>query len=218
MAAFSGFQPHDFDTDVSGTHWRHRQALGAGLRRRLRWIFGQRYQTWGQPGVNLLHIARRAVYTFPGHRPQPCLFVQAGPEQLGWGLAIPAGDDPGWPLFLARLDAGGETLPHLLYLLRVYGLTLTDLSGANGGTLGGCWRYEGDELVWQEACSLSRPALPPDISYRLADSAGVAVLSLYAAATPAAAIAWGEQAAAQVLPVLIALIPFYELCVTLGKD
>ncbi|NUQ38989.1 MAG: hypothetical protein HUU23_14585 [Caldilineales bacterium] len=217
MASFGGFQAHDFDTDVSGTHWRHRQALAADLRRRLRCIFGQRYQSWGQPGVNLLHIARRAVYTFPSHRPQPCLFVQAGPQHLWWGLSLPAGDDLAWAGLLARLDTGGEALSQLLYLLRVYALTLTDRSGATGGALGGCWRYEGDELMWQEACSLSRPALPPDIPFRLADSAGMSELSLYAAATPDTAIGWGAQAAERLLPVLIALVPLYERCVALGR-
>ena len=86
MTTFSGFRQEDFSTDVRGTHWRNRRALGGDLRNRLRRIYGQRYQTWGLPGSNTIHVARRSEYTFPPVAAQTVLFISAGTEFLRVGF------------------------------------------------------------------------------------------------------------------------------------
>lgn len=214
MSSFTGFQPHDFSTSVRGTHWRHRGALGGDLRKRLRRIYGRRYQTWGLPGANTIQIARRAAYQFPPHQAQTALFIAAAPEYLRWGFSLPTGGSH-WSGFLHQLQHNAAALPLLLYLLESLGLTLTDITDASGGALGGCWRYENDELIWREACSLPRPALPSDIPFRLDDLAvnEVYPLTLFIEVDPETAMAWGADAANRLAPVLIALVPLYELCV-----
>ncbi len=63
--------------------------LGGDLRNRLRRIYGQRYQTWGLPGSNTIHVARRSEYTFPPVEAQTVLFISAGTEFLRWGFSLP---------------------------------------------------------------------------------------------------------------------------------
>ncbi|RME80980.1 MAG: hypothetical protein D6775_14805 [Caldilineae bacterium] len=218
MPAFSGFHAHDFGTQVRGTHWRHRGALGGQICKALRRWYGDRYQSWGVPGSNLLHIARRVHYRFPPDGLHMALFVAASPSALRWGAWLPC-RGPHWQAFCRRLEHDAVTVPLLLYLLHAFDLTLTDLSDERGGALGGCWRYEGGELTWREACSLPRPALPEEIGFRLADlgSHDDASLSLYAQVMPQTALAWGDGTARQLLAVLAALVPFYELCVNLSE-
>lgn len=215
MTHFGGFQAHDFDTAVRGTHWRHRKALGADLRLQLRRIYGRRYQTWGLPGANVLHIARRAAYHFPPKNAPACLFVSAGEEHLRWGLQFAVESEP-WRGFVGRLQQDSETLPHLLYLLSAHGLQLGDPEHNDGGMLGGCWQYEKGELTWREAGFLARPVLAHDIPYRLeelTERGTLAALSLFAQIEPEEAMLWGPTAADHLIPALSALIPLYELCV-----
>lgn len=215
MKHFSGFQAHDFDTAVRGTHWRNRRALGADLRLGLRRIYGRRYQTWGLPGSNVMHIARRAVYTFPPHTTPTCLFVGAGEEHLRWGMQF-AVESEQWRGFVGRLQQDSETLPHLLYLLNAHGLQLGDPDHSDGGFLGGSWQYEQGELTWREGGFLTRPVLPHDIPYRLeelTEGGTLTTLSLFTQAEPSEAMLWGPTTADHLLPALSALIPLYELCV-----
>jgi len=214
MPAFTGFRESDFGTNVRGTRWRHRRALGGELRKGLRKIYGRHYETWGAPGVNALHIARRAAYHFPPRQPQAYLFVATHPETLHWGLRI-QGDSDHWRRFRFRLEHDPATLTMLVHLLSVYPLTLTDLSAHLGGALGGCWRFERDELTWLEACTLPSTSILNDIPFRVAAIPADARvdLALYTDVPAAKAIAWGESAAERLLPILLALIPLYEMCV-----
>ena len=213
MASFHGFQQRDFSTDVRGTHWRNRQALGRELRVRLRRIFGRRYQTWGWPGSNTMHIARRAAYQFAAARPQAALFVMASTDFLRWGLALPLSGSH-WLNFRASLQHGAA-MPILLQVMQAHRLTFTDVSDPTGGALGGCWRFERGELVWREACSLPRPAVPHDILYRLDDLPADErrSLHLFCEVDAATALGWESKAAERLLPLLSALIPLYEICI-----
>lgn len=214
MPAFTGFRLSDFRTSVRGTHWRHRRALGGALRQGLRAIFGRDYETWGAPGMNCLHIARRQAYTFPPRQPQAHLFILAQPSSLRWGLRI-QGESHHWRQFRERLQRDPATLALLMYLLSLYPFTLTDLTSELGGVLGGCWRFERGELTWLEACTLPSPAIPEDVRFRIAAiPQGVAVdIALYTEVAAQKAVAWGEAAAERLLPTLTALVPLYELCV-----
>ncbi len=214
MPAFSGFQALDFSTNVRGTHWRHRRALGGELRRGLRTIFGRDYETWGAPGVNCLHIARRSRYRFPPREPQAFLFVATQPTALQWGLRIQGDSDP-WRRFRFRLEHDPAALAMILYLLSAYPLTLTDLNSSLGGALGGCWRFERGELTWREACTLPSASVLNDIPFRIAALPKDAAvdLALYTEALPERAVAWGRTAAERLLPILLALTPLYEMCV-----
>ncbi|HID34884.1 MAG TPA: hypothetical protein EYP25_10045 [Anaerolineae bacterium] len=214
MPAFTGFRELDFRTNVRGTHWRHRRALGGELRKGLRAIYGRHYETWGAPGVNCIHIARRAAYRFPPDRPQAFLFVAAQPSALRWGLRI-QGDSDHWRRFRFRLEHDPATLTMIVHLLSVYPLTLTDLTSSLGGALGGCWRFENDELTWLEACTLPSASILNDIPFRIAslpENAAVD-LALYTEIPTRKAVAWGKTAAERLLPILLALIPLYEMCV-----
>ncbi len=214
MPAFTGFRELDFSINVRGTHWRHRRALGGELRKGLRKIYGRHYETWGAPGVNCLHIARRAVYQFPPRRAQAHLFVAAQPTVLRWGLRI-QGDSEHWRRFRFRLEHDPAALTMIVHLLSVYPLTLTDLTSNLGGALGGCWRFEHDELTWMEACTLPSASILNDIPFRIASiPEDVAVdLAFYAEVAPEKAVAWGDAAAERLLPILLALVPLYEMCV-----
>ena len=214
MASFIGFRERDFNTTVRGTHWRHRRALGGELRRGLRKVFGRHYETWGVPGSNSIHIARRAQYQFPPRRPQAHLFVAAHPTTLQWGLMIPAGGEH-WDRFRFRLNYDPAALTTLVHLLSVYPLTLTDISTSLGGALGGCWRFEKETLTWMEACTLPSASILNDIPFRISELPADApvTLALYTETTPEQAIRWGETAAERLLPILLALIPLYEMCV-----
>lgn len=213
MTPFSGFRQEDFSTDVRGTHWRNRRALGGDLRILLRRIYGRRYQTWGLPGSNAIHIARRAAYTFPPSKAQAVLFICAGPNYLRWGFSLPTMGSH-WSNFRASLQHG-VAMPLLLSLLHTHRLTFTDTTDAVGGVLGGCWRFEQKELVWREACSLSRPAVPHDIIYRLDDLPpdSARALSLFVEVDPATAISWKNKTLEYLAPLLVNLIPLYEICV-----
>ena len=214
MHSFAGFQEKDFTDAVRGTHWRHRRALGGGLRRGLRQVYGRHYETWGTPGKNSIHIARRAEYRFPPTKTQAHLFVWARPTALSWGLLIPSGGVH-WQRFKFRLNHDPATLTMLVHLLSVYPLTLTDTASSLGGALGGCWRFEKSILTWREACTLPSASILNDIPFRIADlpdQSGVN-LALTMEVTPEKAIAWGETAAERLLPILLALIPLYEMCV-----
>lgn len=210
MAHFNGFQPHDFHIAVRGSHWRHRRALGGQLRLRLRRIFGLRYQTWGLPGVNTLHIARRSAYRFPPPSRQPCLFVTATPDQLRWGIQLPA-QGPAWQRLTEALQRP-PLLTWCLSVLEAHGFMLTDLADNRGGVWGGCWRYEKGELTWREACAIPRSTLPNEIAYRFSHIATneKTLFAMYSAVAKAEAIAWGEDAAEFLAPSLAALIPLYE--------
>ena len=213
MAAFQGFQDKDFRVSVRGTHWRHRRALGGALRKGLRQVFGKHYETWGVPGSNTLHIARRSAYRFPPRGNQAHLFVTASPTELRWGLSIPGGGDH-WQRFRYRLNHDPATLATLIHLLSVYPLTLTDITTNLGGALGGCWRFENNELTWLEACTLPSASILNDIPFRLAalpDDTSVH-LALYTTTSPEKAIAWRESAPDRLLPILLALVPLYETC------
>ena len=214
MDTFTGFREKDFNTAVRGTHWRHRRALGGELRRGLRSVYGRHYETWGVPGSNSIHIARRAEYTFPPNGKQAHLFVTARPNTLQWGLLIPAGGEH-WPRLLDRLAHDPATLAVIVHLLSVYPLTLTDLTTSLGGALGGCWRFEKDALTWREACTLPSTSILNDIPFRISELASLTdvKLALYTEAPAEKAIRWGETAAERLLPILLALIPLYEMCV-----
>jgi len=214
MTTFSGFRQKDFSTDVRGTYWRSRRALGGDLRNRLRRIYGRRYQTWGLPGSNTLHIARRSEYTFPPTTAQTVLFISAGPEFLRWGFSLPTTGSH-WLKFRSSLREG-VAMPLLLSLLHAHRLTFTDISDAFGGILGGCWRFQQGELVWREACSLPRPAVPHDIIYRLDDLPpdSESPLSLFVEADASTALAWERKTVDHLLPLLSDLIPLYEMCVS----
>jgi len=214
MDSFIGFQEKDFSTTVRGTHWRHRRALGGELRRGLRQVFGRHYETWGVPGVNCIHIARRAEYKFPPISTQAHLFVSAQPTALQWGLKIPAGGEH-WQRFRFRLNHDPAALTSVVHLLSVYPLTLTDMASSLGGALGGCWRFEKGILTWREACTLPSASILNDIPFRISDLPADAPveLALYTETTPEKAIAWGEDAPERLLPILLALIPLYEMCV-----
>jgi len=214
MTTFSGFRQENFSTDVRGTHWRNRRALGGELRNRLRRIYGQRYQTWGLPGSNTIHIARRSEYSFPPVTTQTVLFISAGPEFLRWGFSLPAGGSH-WLKFRSSLHEG-VAMPLLLSLMHAHRLTFTDLSDAFGGVLGGCWRFEQRELVWREACSLPRPAVPYDIVYRLDDLPHdkVSALSLFVEVDASTALSWENESVHHLLPLISDLIPLYEMCVS----
>ena len=84
--------------------------------------------------------------------------------------------------------------------------------------LGGCWRFEQGELVWREACSLPRPAVPHDITYRLGDLPldSDSSLSLFVEVDADTALAWEEKSVDRLLPLLSDLIPLYEMCVSDG--
>ena len=215
MATFAGFRDTDFSTAVRGTHWRHRRALGGALRRGLRQVYGRHYETWGTPGSNCIHIARRAEYHFPPKHTQAHLFVTAHPASLQWGLVLPA-SGPHWDRFRFRLDHDPATQAMIVHLLSVYPLTLTDITSSFGGALGGCWRFEHDELTWMEACTIPSASMLSDIPFRISELPNRAdvTLALYAETTPAKAIAWGDDAAQRLLPILLALIPLYEMCVS----
>ncbi len=212
---FNDFERADFSSATRGTHWRHRRALGGELRKQLRRVYGRRYQTWGMPGANSIHVARRAAYQFPPHHPQAHLFVNAAPGTLRWGLQIPLEGDH-WQHFLHRIQQETVALPILLYLLNAYDLTFTDRSDAAGGILRGSWRYEQGELIWWEARSLPRPALPTDIPFRLSELARAEnhQLSLFTDASADAVVGWDAAASTHIMPALLGLIPLYELCVT----
>ena len=214
MVSFTGFREKDFSTAVRGTHWRHRKALGGELRQGLRRIYGRHYETWGVPGSNCIHIARRAAYHFPPTGSQAHLFVAARPSSLQWGLMIPAGGEH-WDRFRFRLTYDPAVLTMIVYLLSVYPLTFTDITTSLGGALGGCWRYEKDTLTWMEACTLPSASILNDIPFRISEltSHAAITLALYAEVTPEKAIHWGETAAERLLPILLALVPLYEMCV-----
>ena len=95
MTSFDGFQVNDFSTAIRGTQWRNRRALGGDLSLGLRRIYGRRYQTWGLPGSNTLHIARRSEYRFRSNQSQASLFVSLSPEYLRWGFNLPSSGDHG---------------------------------------------------------------------------------------------------------------------------
>ncbi|RUA17398.1 MAG: hypothetical protein DSY55_02240 [Clostridia bacterium] len=215
MSAFSGFRERDFNTTVRGTHWRHRRALGGALRRGLRKVYGRHYETWGVPGVNCIHIARRAEYHFPPSHSQAYLYVAATPAALSWGLRLHGGGVH-WDRFRFRLSHDPAALAMMIHLLSVYPLTLTDTASSLGGALGGCWRFEHDELTWLEACTIPSASILSDIPFRIAEMPGGAAvtLSLFTQTTPEAAMAWGETAAERLLPILLSLIPLYEMCVS----
>jgi hypothetical protein len=215
MPAFTGFRETDFSTNVRGTHWRHRRALGSDLRRGLRGVFGNAYETWGAPGANLMHIARPDAYRFPPRQPQAHLFVSASPEGLRWGWRLPTAGRH-WQRFRARLKGDPALLTLLGYLLYAYPLTLTEMSTNLGGALGGCWRVEEAELIWFEARTLPSPVILQDIPFRILDlpARGDRMLALYAETGPANAVAWGKHAADRLLPILLALVPLYEMCVS----
>lgn len=218
MTAFSGFRQEDFCTDVRGTYWRNRRALGGDLRKSLRRIYGQRYQTWGLPGSNTIHIARRSAYTFPPTTAQTVLFISAGPEFLRWGFSLPTTGSH-WLKFRSSLY-NGMAMPLLLSLMHAHRLTFTDISDVFGGILGGCWRFEQRELVWREACALPRPAAPHDIIYRLDDlplEEGSS-LSLFVEVDANTALSWDKKSIDRLLPLLSDLIPLYEMCVTPVDD
>ncbi len=214
MDSFTGFQEKDFGTDVRGTHWRHRRALGGALRRGLRQVFGRHYETWGMPGVNSIHIARRAHYAFRARRAQAYLFVRALPTTLQWGLMIPAGGEH-WRRFRFRLNHDPATLTTLVHLLSVYPLVFSDVRDSLGGALGGCWRFEQNILTWREACTLPSASILNDIPFRISQlpEDESVLLGIYTETTPAKAIAWDDDAAQRLLPILLALIPLYEMCV-----
>ena len=218
MTSFSGFRQEDFSIDVRGTHWRNRRTLGGELRIRLRRIYGRRYQTWGLPGSNTIHIARRAAYKFSSSKPQAVLFISASPDLLRWGFSLPSVGSH-WLNFRASLQHG-VAMPLLLSLLHTHRLTFTDASDSVGGILGGCWRFEQRELVWREACSLSRPAVPYDMIYRLDDLPldSERPLSLFVDVDPATAISWEDNAIDHLAPLLADLIPLYEICVNETSD
>ncbi len=217
MIRFHGFQPHDFHTSVRGSHWRHRRALGGQLRQRLRRMFGHRYQTWGLPGTNTMHIARRRVYRFPPGPDFVRLFISAGPHFLRWGIQMPMGG-PGWQRFVQAM----QRLPMLtwcLHLFAAHGMELSDLADDRGGVLGGCWRFEKDELIWRQGCAIPRTALAAEIGTMLRQIGDRprAQLALYIATTPADAISWQEDAIEYVLPGLAALVPLYEWWIEQGR-
>lgn len=210
MISFYGFQPHDFHTAVRGSHWRHRRALGGQLRLRLRRIFGHRYQTWGLPGANTLHIARRRVYQFPPVSGLPCLFASASPQHLRWGIQFPA-QGASWEKFVRALQRP-PLLTWCLHQFEAHGMILTDLADDRGGALGGCWRFENGELTWREACTIPRTALTAEIANRLTHITPEphTVLTLHTATTPEDVIGWGADAVEYLLPGLSALVPLYE--------
>jgi len=214
MNAFIGFREKDFSTTVRGTHWRHRRMLGGELRRGLRKVYGRHYETWGVPGANHIHIARRAEYRFPPKRPQTKLFVSATPSALQWGLLID-GSGEHWNRFRFRLNHDPATLTMIVHLLSVYPLVLTDITTSLGGDLGGCWRFENDTLTWLEACTLPSASIINDIPFRISElsSETAMTLALYTEVTPEKAIKWSDTAAERLLPILLALIPLYEMCV-----
>ncbi len=214
MASFTGFREKDFTTAVRGTHWRHRQALGGELRQGLRQIYGRHYETWGVPGVNCIHIARRAAYQFPPRGSQAHLFVAARPSSLQWGLMIPAGGEH-WDRFRFRLTYDPAVLTMIVYLLSIYPLTFTDITTSLGGALGGCWRYEKETLTWLEACTLPSASILNDIPFRISElpSHTEISLALFTEVPSQKAIRWGETAADRLLPILLALVPLYEMCV-----
>jgi hypothetical protein len=214
MSFFIGFQEKDFNTAVRGTHWRHRRALGGELRRGLRQVYGRHYETWGAPGTNCIHIARRAEYRFPPTNTQSYLFVSARPASLQWGLMIPSGGEH-WDRFRFRLNHDPAVLTMIVHLLSVYPLTLTDMTTSLGGALGGCWRFERETLTWREACTLPSASILNDIPFRISELATDASvkLALFSEVTSEKAIRWGETAAERLLPILLALIPLYEMCV-----
>ncbi len=214
MDSFTGFREKDFSIAVRGTHWRHRRALGGELRRGLRKVYGRHYETWGVPGGNSIHIARRAEYQFPPKRPQAHLFVSASPSALQWGLLI-HGSGEHWDRFRFRLTYDPAVLAMIVHLLSVYPLTLTDMTTSLGGALGGCWRFEKDALTWREACTLPSASILNDIPFRISElpADGSVQLALFTEVAPEKAIRWGETAAERLLPILLALIPLYEMCV-----
>ncbi len=214
MDTFTGFREKDFKTAVRGTHWRHRRALGGEIRRGLRRVYGRHYETWGVPGSNSIHIARRAEYRFPPNNIQTHLFITARPTALQWGLRIPAGGDH-WHRFHFRLAHDPAMLAMMVHLLSVYPLTLTDMTSSLGGELGGCWRFEKDTLTWREACTLPSASILNDIPFRISElaSSNDVQLALYTEVSPQKAIRWGNAAADRLLPILLALIPLYEMCV-----
>jgi hypothetical protein len=213
MDSFTGFREKDFNTAVRGTHWRHRRALGGELRQGLRSVYGRHYETWGVPGANSIHIARRAEYQFPPSGVHAHLFVTARPTALQWGLLIPAGGEH-WDRFRFRLSHDHAVLTMIVYLLSVYPLTLTDISGSLGGALGGCWRFEKETLTWMEACTLPSASILNDIPFRITEiTSGDVRLALYTEVPAKKAVKWGESAGERLLPILLALIPLYEMCV-----
>jgi hypothetical protein len=81
--------------------------------------------------------------------------------------------------------------------------------------LGGCWRFEQNILTWREACTLPSASILNDIPFRISQlpEDESVLLGIYTETTPAKAIAWDDDAAQRLLPILLALIPLYEMCV-----
>ncbi len=212
MPAFAGFQESDFRTHTRGVYWRHRRALGGELRKGLRQIYGRHYETWGVPGSNCMHIARRGAYRYPPRRDQAHLFVAASPQGLRWGLHVP-GPGEHWQRFCSRLEHDPAALTTLIYLLSLYPLTLTDAGSEEGGVLGGCWRFEQDQLTWLEACTLPSASILNDIPFRLTSLPQDQPINLilYTQAPKEKVLAWGSSVAERLLPILLALVPLYEM-------
>ncbi len=210
MIRFPGFQPHDFQSTVKGSHWRHRGALGGQVRLHLRRIFGRRYQSWGLPGTNMLHIARRKAYRFPPSESVPRLFIQATNEALRWGIALPL-QHPSWSDFVQHMQAL-PMLTYVLYLMEGYGLRLSDLADEKGGVIGGCWHFDKGELTWRQGCVIPRSALPGEIGVALEQikPRPHTNIALYRQCAADEAIQWRAGAVDYVAPVLAALVPLYE--------
>jgi hypothetical protein len=65
-----------------------------------------------------------------------------------------------------------------------------------------------------EACTLPSASILNDIPFRITEiTSGDVRLALYTEVPAKKAVKWGESAGERLLPILLALIPLYEMCV-----
>ena len=83
---FRGFEPRDFATDVTGTHWRSREQLGGAVTRLLH--VDEPYNSWSIYGRPEVHWASVARYPVKAPWLPTKFFAQVNSDQILFGLYV----------------------------------------------------------------------------------------------------------------------------------
>jgi hypothetical protein len=221
--AFGGFENSDFEVKTRGVAWSSRRELGRVLAKELSERTKATFDHWAAPRQSRVHVARKGSYDPEAREANASLYVAVNEKGVTYGFRVgrlPGKEEGDWPWArLVNALAGDEQVQPMLHSMQdthhlrldVYAMEVSYGLVAQITTQGKAflWQHKDAEQEVQQTMS------GPELAAYLRALAPGKRCGLYVRKriSPQAAQQAGANVAKEIITVLEALVPLYDVSV-----
>jgi hypothetical protein len=223
IPTFDGFEASDFEPKKRGIAWTSRRELGRVLARELSGRTKAAFEYWAAPRQARVHVARKGHYDASDREANASLYVAVNEKGVTYGFRVgrlPGNEEPHWPWgrLVAALAKDEQVQQMLHTMLDTHNLRLDIYAMEVSYGRVAQVTVQGDHFLWLHKDAeqeLEQPMNGQELAEYLSTLAPAKRCGLYVRTRilPQAAQQAGSGVADEIVTIMEALVPLYDVTV-----